>query len=124
MIKGKTKLGEFSFEMTTGWAKSTDKLNFDEEGLVGHYWKQLDVITDFENTIPITGIKCDYTKNPVIIMFSDDGNNWSKYEMITVEFTDSKPEQIFENPVQARFARMFWVKTDGTKGFHAQFLST
>ena len=118
------KLGEFSFEMNTGWQKSPDKLNFDEEGLVGHYWKQLDVITDFGKTQLLRGVKCDYSKNPLIVMFSDDGDNWYKYEMVTLQFTESQPEQLFDNPVNVRFARMFWVKTNGVKGFHAQFLST
>ena len=110
--------------MTLGWYKSVDNLDFGKEGLVGGWHKQMDIITDFEKTMTITGIKCDYTKNPVLIMFSDDGNNWNKYEMRTVKFTSDKPEQSFGCTVNARFGRMLWSTTVGSNGIHAQFLSS
>ena len=121
VIKGSTKKGDFCYEHNTGWAKSTDKLNFGEEGLVGHGWKQLDVITDFETKVSIKGIACDHINNPVMLLFSNDGEDWSKFEMLEAQFTNNQMEYTFNQPINVRFARMIWDKTDGSKGFHAQF---
>ena len=121
-LKGEIKLGDLSWQMQTGWGKPVNQLNFDEGGLVGHDWKQLDVITDFGKKIALHGVKCDYNKNTLRIMFSDDGNNWNQYEMITIDFTDNKTEHVFQNPIQTRYGRMLWAKTDGVSGIHAQFI--
>ena len=119
-VKGKTSIGDLSFGKQTGWSKSPDNLDFGREGIVGHNWKQLDVITDFGRLICIEGVKCDYNVNPFKVSFSDDGKDWSKHTMKNIECKES--ETVFDKPVRARYGRMIWAKTNGSQGFHAQFL--
>lgn len=121
-VKGEVRLGDLSWQNQTGWQKPVNKLNFNQEGLVGHQWKQLDVITDFGSKISLYGVRCDYNKNPLVIMFSDDGKDFNKLAMLTIKFTENETEHKFEKPVQARYGRMLWTKTDGSNGIHAQFL--
>ena len=67
-------------------------------------------------------------------MFSDDGKDWNKQEMMTITFkedeeakgeqdgTKGNDQHKFDKPIQARYGRMLWAKTDGSNGIHAQFL--
>eukprot|EP01083_Nonionella_stella_P221810 792086_1 len=108
IMKGKLSFGELSVSgnCKTGWNKPVEKLNFGQEGIVGHNYWALDIITDFGTNAIISGFRCDYDKNPVNIMFSDDGKNWrdgitiAKYEnMLTV----------FNKPIKGRYGRMIWM---------------
>eukprot|EP01084_Bolivina_argentea_P083848 151795_1 len=111
LLKGKLTAGDICYYGRHKHGTSFDALDFGKKGLYGYSSKQLDVITDLGKKVNIEGIKCDYLTNPVILMFSDDGKDWSKYPLMSIEFSKDQQKQIFEEHIHVRYGRMFWVKT-------------
>eukprot|EP01084_Bolivina_argentea_P109704 196063_1 len=111
----------------TGWNFPAYYLNYGQQGLTGTYWGPLEVITDFSETggAFITGVKCDYTDNPLTVSFSDDGIVWDTYDEVINDATN-----IFNiNPTNTQYAKMHWSATgpeerfpQGGYGLHAQFV--
>eukprot|EP01084_Bolivina_argentea_P109138 195062_1 len=102
----------------TGWNKPLEEINFGRSGLVGHYFHELDIITEFSELPEINGVKCDYNMYPFEIMFSDDGINWGAPIIVADALNIYK----IDPPIETKFARMLWQATDGSNGFHAQFV--
>jgi hypothetical protein len=104
----------------TGWGKSPEYLNIDnDEGLVGHCWKALTITTDYATTHTITGLQTN-SNQPFYVEYSSDGEIWERVEG---EYTGSDKTVVQDcGPFRCVYTRMVWSVTSGTNGFNAQFI--
>ena len=55
----------------TGWYKTADNINYGSGGLTGHWWKELYLEFEFEETVSICGTTTDYALQPYTIKVDD-----------------------------------------------------
>lgn len=106
----------------TGWGKPADRLNLEHsDGLVGHCWKALTIITQYSELYTVVGVRTD-SQNPFSVEHSLDGQNWVTADGgASVTGTDHAVVTPLA-PFACRFTRMSWATTGGTNGIHAQFV--
>jgi len=97
----------------TGWYKDPTEINYENGGLVGGWYRELFLEWTFLKTMTIVGAKTDYDINPYYIYYGTD------FGSVTTQITGSK---IFDEEIIAQKVRVKWDNTEGSKGFHFQFL--
>ena len=95
-----------------GWYKPATQINYGTGGLTGAWWKGLTLIFDFLEPVKVFGTRTDYDKNAYQITV--DGSSSVLDEM--------KGSSVFTKPIVAQVFKVHWKKTDGSNGFHFQFL--
>jgi len=99
----------------TGWQRNPSVIRYGQVGLVGHWWKQLQVTFAFPSAMTVTGLETDDARNAYTAWTSMDGNTWQQ------QLSGARLSQNFAG-VEARYARIRWENTEGSHGIHAHFL--
>ena len=120
--------------LPTGWSHPVEYINIGQPGLVGNYYNQLTVYSEYESMKTITGIQVTSIGQSFSIEYSLDGNTW--IELPTTYTGDgtccSNSESdiatitihTFTTPFNATWTRMNWGSTMITSSgkINAQFI--
>lgn len=112
-------VAKYSKVSDTGWNLNADCIKFGECGLVGGWWKELEIEYELRgDSRTITGIWTDSVKLPYTIKYyQEDGDKW-------VVFRESCKGNVFDrelSKVNTKKWRLHWASTDL---FQTQGLST
>merc|ERR1719386_410527 len=96
-----------------GWNHNPNYIAFGNPGLVGHWWRNLEVTFEFTGTPMVRGVRVnDFTQHGYTAFTSMDGSNWNE------ELSDVHGEQSFASPRRAKYGRLVWDETNNANGQH------
>lgn len=100
-------------QVITGWHKAPELINFGNEGLVGGWFLEMTLEFDYGSDITVWGFNCDYVLNPYTVEISSNGIDWT-----SVGGDSMTGDYAFTSSITLRYAKVQWLKTDGSNGFH------